>query len=114
MPGHPVGRANAVTQGGRGQLTQDLVAHGGGLGARHPQGPPGDSLGFLDEAEEQMLAAHVVVAQLQRLLLSQAQGRLGPGRQAQLTAPGPTLGRHRGGLPFGLVSPGPFHRLLYE
>ena len=56
----------------------DLLAHAGQVGAELHEHLGGDALALTDEAEEDVLGADVVVAELQRLAQRQLEDLLGP------------------------------------
>src|SRR5438132_1031162 len=68
------------------QLPLHLVAHRRQLRSHHPQGASRDPLRLAHQAEQDVLAAHVVVAQPERLCLGHAQHRLGARREAELAS----------------------------
>ena len=74
----PAGAAGALVA--RQQL-DDLLAHPGQVGAQLDQHLGGHALALADEAEEDVLGADVVVAELQRLAQRQLEDLLGAGRE---------------------------------
>ncbi len=69
-----------------GQELDDLLADPGQVGAEAQRAPGGHALALTDEAEEHVLGADVVVAELQRLAERQLEDLLGPrgeGRRAR-------------------------------
>ena len=69
----PTGRAGVARQ-----ELDDLLAHPGQVGAELDEHLGGDALALTDEAEEDVLGADVVVAELQRLAQRQLEHLLGP------------------------------------
>ena len=63
------------------QQLDDLLAHPGQVGAELHEHLGGDALALTDEAEEDVLGADVVVAELQRLAQRQLEHLLGAGRE---------------------------------
>ena len=64
-----------------GQQLDDLLAHPGQVGAELDEHLGGDALALTDEAEEDVLGADVVVAELQRLAQRQLEDLLRPWRE---------------------------------
>ena len=64
-----------------GQELDHLLAHPGKVGTEADQHLGGHALALADQAEEHVLGADVVVAELQRLPQRQLQDLLGPGRE---------------------------------
>src|SRR5207237_38451 len=62
----------------------DLLAHAGEVGAELDQHLGGHALALADEAEEDVLGADVVVAELQRLAQGQLEHLLGAGREGDV------------------------------
>ena len=60
------------------QQLDDLLAHPGQVGAQLHEHLGGDALALADQAEEDVLGADVVVAELQRLAQRQLEDLLGP------------------------------------
>ena len=83
----PGGRALLATLVARDQL-DDLLADAGEVGAELDEHLGGDALALTDEAEEDVLGADVVVAELQRLAQAQLEDLLGPGRERDVTGGG--------------------------
>ena len=67
------------------QQLDDLLAHPGQVGAQADQHLGGHALALADQAEEHVLGADVVVAELQRLAQRQLEDLLGPGRERRAT-----------------------------
>ena len=63
------------------QELDDLLAHAGQVGAELHEHLGGDALALADQAEEDVLGADVVVAELQRLAEAQLEDLLGAGRE---------------------------------
>ena len=74
------------------QQLDDLLADAGQVGAQLHEHLGGDALALTDEAEQDVLGADVVVAELQRLAQRQLEDLLGPGRE------GDVPGRRRAAL----------------
>ena len=68
------------------QELDDLLAHPGQVGAQLHEHLGGDALALTDEAEEDVLGADVVVAELQRLAQRQLEDLLGPGGEGDVAA----------------------------
>ena len=75
-----------------GQELDDLLAHAGEVGAELDEHLGGDAFALADEAEEDVLGADVVVAELQRLAQRQLEHLLRPRRE------GDVAGRRRAAL----------------
>ena len=71
-------RAGAAVAG---QELDDLLAHAGQVGAELDEHLGGDALALTDEAEEDVLGADVVVAELEGLAEAQLQDLLGARRE---------------------------------
>ena len=71
-----------------GQQLDDLLAHAGELGAQLDQHLGGDALALADEAEQDVLGADVVVAELQRLAQAQLEHLLGARGERDVTGRG--------------------------
>ena len=67
----------------------DLLAHAREVGAELDEDLGGDALALADQAEEDVLGADVVVAELQRLAQAQLEDLLGPRRERDVTRSGP-------------------------
>ena len=74
------------------QQLDDLLAHPGQVGAELDEHLGGDALALADEAQQDVLGADVVVAELQRLAQRQLEDLLGAGRE------GDVAGRRRSAL----------------
>ena len=76
----------ALLAGVAGQQLDDLLADPGQVGAQLHQHLGGHALALTDEAEEDVLGADVVVAELQRLAQGQLEDLLGAGRERDVAA----------------------------
>ena len=87
----PPGRSSPAAPDGRpflaglvaGEQLDDLLADPGQVGAQADQHLGGDALALADQAEQHVLGADVVVAELQRLAERQLEHLLGPGREGR-------------------------------
>ena len=82
----PSRRCRAARAGVAGQQLDDLLAHPGQVGAQLHEHLGGDALALTDEAEQDVLGADVVVAELQRLAQRQLEHLLGAGREGDVAA----------------------------
>ncbi len=73
-----------------GQQLDDLLAHPGEVGAQLDQHLGGDALALADQAEQDVLGADVVVAELQRLAQAQLEDLLRPRREGDVARTAPT------------------------
>ena len=92
--GRPPGRPSRTAAGTlvAGEQLDDLLAHAGEVGAELHEHLGGDALALADEAEEDVLGADVVVAELERLAQRQLEDLLGARRE------GDVAGRRRAAL----------------
>ena len=75
------GRSAFLAAGVAGQQLDDLLAHAGQVGAELDEHLGGDALALADQAEQDVLGADVVVAELQRLAQRQLEHLLRAGRE---------------------------------
>ena len=81
-------RRALLAAGVAGEELDDLLADAREVGAQLHEDLGGDALTLADEAEEDVLGADVVVAELQRLAEAQLEDLLGPGREGDVARRG--------------------------
>ena len=86
-PAPPDGAPSFASPVARQEL-DDLLAHAAEVGAERHEHLGGDALALTDEAEQQVLGADVVVAELERLAQRELEHLLGPGRERRCAAGG--------------------------